>query len=278
MDVGGGSDPYCVFFTNPPGLFTDDRHAPITTVKLVKGGGEATGGARPSAGPGAPKAPKPRPPKSAAPPVASSSTSADDVEMDKSNHPGTPPPSPPEAPTSSKANATPKSGETVDRVVIRAARRSIAAVGGALFAPGAGSVSKEPAPPTIWEHAEIPLLRPRNIAPVKLPFVTLIIALYDKDQIGAHDLIGSALVQLCPDGHTPGATPPEEYTVSFDEELVYGNVSSDIGHIKGKITVSFGKKLAAAEELAKSDEAGTQAGALSDPWLETCNVGMCSVM
>ena len=37
FDVGGGSDPYCIFYTNPHGLLADDKHAPCTTVKSVKG-------------------------------------------------------------------------------------------------------------------------------------------------------------------------------------------------------------------------------------------------
>jgi hypothetical protein len=82
-------------------------------------------------------------------------------------------------------------------------------------------------------------------------------------------------------------TISHEHRVNWTRDLITRRCCADVraplprrlsGHIKGKITVSFGKKLAAAEELAKSDEAGTQAGALSDPWLETCNVGMCSVM
>ena len=36
MDVGGGSDPYCIFFTNPPDLLSDPRHAPATMVKRVQ--------------------------------------------------------------------------------------------------------------------------------------------------------------------------------------------------------------------------------------------------
>jgi len=36
MDIGGGSDPYCVFFTNPPHLLADDKHAPITAIKKAK--------------------------------------------------------------------------------------------------------------------------------------------------------------------------------------------------------------------------------------------------
>ena len=31
--MGGGSDPYCIFFTNPGQLLGKDSHAPITTVK-----------------------------------------------------------------------------------------------------------------------------------------------------------------------------------------------------------------------------------------------------
>ena len=36
MDLTGGSDPYCVFYTNPPGLLASDDHAPITAVKTFK--------------------------------------------------------------------------------------------------------------------------------------------------------------------------------------------------------------------------------------------------
>jgi len=33
-DVGGGSDPYCIFFSNPPNLFSSShKHTPTTTVK-----------------------------------------------------------------------------------------------------------------------------------------------------------------------------------------------------------------------------------------------------
>ena len=35
-DSIGGSDPYVIFFTNPPGLLADDRHAPCTVHKSAK--------------------------------------------------------------------------------------------------------------------------------------------------------------------------------------------------------------------------------------------------
>ena len=152
MDMGGGSDPYCIFFTNPPGLLADDRHAPVTTVKNVK--------------------PKQR-----------------NTQLDSST-------------------------VTIDMPMER-----VSTVG------GAASVT--------WSDKEMPLLRPKGVPPVKLPFVTLIIAVYDWDRVGVDDLLGVALVPLCPPTYVPGKSAPlkEEYDIPIDQKLVHGNMSAGVGEL-----------------------------------------------
>ena len=60
---------------------------------------------------------------------------------------------------------------------------------------------------------------------MKLPFVSLIIAVYDRDQVGHDDLLGCAIVPLAPPGYTPSIKSgnlPEEYEVPFETKLVHG--------------------------------------------------------
>ena len=69
------------------------------------------------------------------------------------------------------------------------------------------------------------MLRPKGITPMKLPFVSLIIAVYDRDQVGHDDLLGCAIVPLAPPGYTPSIKSgnlPEEYEVPFETKLVHG--------------------------------------------------------
>ena len=69
------------------------------------------------------------------------------------------------------------------------------------------------------------MLRPKGITPLKLPFVSLIIAVYDRDQVGHDDLLGCAIVPLAPPGYTPSIKSgnlPEEYEVPFETKLVHG--------------------------------------------------------
>ena len=76
---------------------------------------------------------------------------------------------------------------------------------------------------------------------MKLPFVSLIIAVYDRDQVGHDDLLGCAIVPLAPPGYTPSIKSgnlPEEYEVPFETKLRnYVVNASDNSRPKGSVEV-----------------------------------------
>ena len=217
MDLGGGSDPYCIFFTNPPGLFAEARHAPATTVKQVKSRTKLTTR------------------------KLTTGINTSLVELSWS-------------PPAAAAGST---------------------LGGANAASNAeGGDTACPVSRCSWDDKELPLLRPHGLPPVKLPFVTLIIAVYDRDRVNADDLLGVALVPLSPPApFAPGSTNmPDEYDIEIDQDLVHGNMTHGVGHIKASLRVSFGAKLEAALEQARVDGAGVEARKLSHH-----NQCMCTV-
>ena len=141
--VGGNSDPYCVFFTNPPDLLSVPRHAPATTAKR------------------------------ASIRFASSKKAADhrsataDVRGLTSAGSDTPA-------SSGKGNVEAGPGRSCGDQHKRATtRRSIVDI---VADAALGDRPAKPLPPTVFVDKELPLLRPRGISPTDLPFVSLIIA------------------------------------------------------------------------------------------------------
>ena len=119
----------------------------------------------------------------------------------------------------------------------------------------------------VFATRELPKLRPR-IAGEKLPLVTLIVAIYDHDLATSDDLLGVALVPLCPPGYAyergaAAGAPPEEYEITVEQPLLHGNVDTGVGEISMKLTVSWGKALDAALEAADRDGLGVEAKNLS---------------
>ena len=235
MDLGGGSDPYVIFFTNPPGLLSaDDRHAPTTTVKKVK-----TANTKKKAG-----------------------TTHQLSKLGQSM-----------AKLAGTQTALDGAVSAVDVDV------SLASPSASSSKPASGPpASLCPVTTCSWGDRELPLLRPYGLAPVKLPFVTLIMAVYDRDNLSVDDLLGVALVPLQPPPpYTLGSQMmPEEYTINVDQPLVHGNQVTGVGNVKATIKVSYGSKLYAALEAAKADECGVEAKVLSGH--TTCGIEMpCTV-
>jgi endonuclease/exonuclease/phosphatase family metal-dependent hydrolase len=212
MDMGGGSDPYCIFYSNPPNLLADKPgDTPITTVKQAKRAAKR----------------------------AATQQKLDLSQVDLSDmSPGGP-----------VAGASSPGPEPLD-----------------MWARGVS-----------WQHAEIPLLRPRLADPANLPACTLIIAVYDKDVVSTDDLLGVALVPLTPtpsDGPPPGSSERQlhEFTIDVEAPLAHGNATKGVGFIKANLTVSYGDALNDALQKAVSEHAGVRAQYLSS------RKGVCSVM
>ena len=212
-DFGGGCDPYCIFYTNPSGLFSEDRYAPISTWKSAKGKGvKGSPSVRTSSGSGGAAAAEPG-----------------GVMIQELDSREPPPP----------MKSSPSS-------------------------PLLGGIASSNA--VVWEDAhELPLLRLRVSGSERLPYCTMIIAVFDHDMVGADDLLGVALVPLTPPGFIAGkeSTIPQEYELQIDQPLTFGNVTKDVGVIQGSLTVSFGEKLEPALAKAAEDKVGASCRNLS---------------
>ena len=124
-----------------------------------------------------------------------------------------------------------------------------------------------------WEEpAELPMLRLRVADSARIPYATMIVAVFDHDHIGADDLLGVALVPLTPPGYVAGGAIPQEYEIEIDEPLTFGNVTKDVGNLSGRLTVSFGDKLDAALKAAEAEGLGASCRTLSEK-VKLCGCG-----
>ena len=296
FDVGGGSDPYCIFYTNPHGLLADDKHAPCTTVKSVKGSaktGSPTKMAPTSATPidasevhlsGSPLIACPIPTT----PVDASEVSHNAIS------------SPSAAPQGGEVATAALSAEDAAAVKLQSIQR------GRIVRSAKGGAPDEPSPPepppsppspelrektartrqasgknpraTNFSDEEVPLLQLRMADPSRLPFVTLLVAIVDRDFLltsGEDDVMGKAMIPLTPTDWKPGEPVPHEYTIELDIPICSGNASKGFGNLQATITVSFGEKLDGAWQLALSEKAGTKAKTMASNGKLNC--GMCSV-
>lgn len=296
FDVGGGSDPYCIFYTNPHGLLADDKHAPCTTVKSVKGSaktGSPTKMAPTSATPidasevhlsGSPLIACPIPTT----PIDASEVSHNAIS------------SPSAAPQGGEVATAALSAEDAAAVKLQSIQR------GRIVRSAKGGAPDEPSPPepppsppspelrektartrqasgknpraTNFSDEEVPLLQLRMADPSRLPFVTLLVAIVDRDFLltsGEDDVMGKAMIPLTPTDWKPGEPVPHEYTIELDIPICSGNASKGFGNLQATITVSFGEKLDGAWQLALSEKAGTKAKTMASNGKLNC--GMCSV-
>ena len=296
FDVGGGSDPYCIFYTNPHGLLADDKHAPCTTVKSVKGSaktGSPTKMAPTSATPidasevhlsGSPLIACPIPTT----PVDASEVSHNAIS------------SPSAAPQGGEVATAALSAEDAAAVKLQSIQR------GRIVRSAKGGAPDEPSPPepppsppspelrektartrqasgknpraTNFSDEEVPLLQLRMADPSRLPFVTLLVAIVDRDVLltsGEDDVMGKAMIPLTPTDWKPGEPVPHEYTIELDIPICSGNASKGFGNLQATITVSFGEKLDGAWQQALSEKAGTKAKTMASNGKLNC--GMCSV-
>jgi len=253
FDIGGGSDPYCIFYTNPPGLLADDDHAPITTTKSVKARDKSVirGAMRGSitAGPTTGAASK-------VPPLEASG-----VELSPADLGVSPTPSPPDG----------------DGVLAPAPEL---AGGGLLAKLASPSLRREGSGDrriATWHDTEVPMLRLRLADASRLPFITLIIAVVDHDTLGKDDPMGCVLVPLAPPDYVPSEGVPHEYTVEVDQPITLGNTDNGIGHLRATLTVSFGDKLDAALQQAMMDKVGADAGTVASKKAQKIS-GMCCTL
>ena len=279
FDVGGGSDPYCIFYTNPHGLLADDKHAPCTTIKSVKG----------SAKTGSPTKTAP----TSAPPIDASEVSLNAIA------------SPAAAPQGAEVATAALSAEDAAAVKLQSIQRGRmvrSAKGGAPEEPPPEEPSPPEPPPsppspemreksartrqasgknpraTNFSDEEVPLLQLRMADPSRLPFVTLLVAVVDRDFLltsGEDDVMGKAMIPLTPTDWKPGEPVPHEYTIELDIPICSGNASKGFGNLQATITVSFGEKLDGAWQQALSEKAGTKAKTMASNGKLNC--GMCSV-
>jgi hypothetical protein len=279
FDVGGGSDPYCIFYTNPHGLLADDKHAPCTTIKSVKG----------SAKTGSPTKTAP----TSAPPIDASEVSLNAIA------------SPAAAPQGAEVATAVLSAEDAAAVKLQSIQRGRmvrSAKGGAPEEPPPEEPSPPEPPPsppspemreksartrqangknpraTNFSDEEVPLLQLRMADPSRLPFVTLLVAVVDRDFLltsGEDDVMGKAMIPLTPTDWKPGEPVPHEYTIELDIPICSGNASKGFGNLQATITVSFGEKLDGAWQQALSEKAGTKAKTMASNGKLNC--GMCSV-
>ena len=296
FDVGGGSDPYCIFYTNPHGLLADDKHAPCTTVKSVKG----------SAKTGSPTkmAPTTATPIDAsevhlsgspliACPIPTTPIDASEVSHNAISSPSA-------APQGGEVATAALSAEDAAAVKLQSIQR------GRIVRSAKGGAPDEPSPPepppsppspelrektartrqasgknpraTNFSDEEVPLLQLRMADPSRLPFVTLLVAVVDRDFLltsGEDDVMGKAMIPLTPTDWKPGEPVPHEYTIELDIPICSGNASKGFGNLQATITVSFGEKLDGAWQLALSEKAGTKAKTMASNGKLNC--GMCSV-
>ena len=261
-DVGGGSDPYCIFLSNPLDLFSVGGRVPISTVKhtdrrysaLTRG---LTLGAI---------ALSPTNLAKGFPSWSSADADASGAAEDGSNGAGAAaaPASAPAAPAIDSAKSTGAGGDGADDVDAPRRASAFEEASKAKGTGGGGGMALGWAPP------ELPLLRPRLADFDRLRWCTLVIAIYDQDRIGDDDLLGMVMVPLAPPGESNGGVEatqplqplPEEYTIDIDQPLTNGNTSSGFGAIKARFTVSFGSKLPAALESAAAVSAGSKAASL----------------
>jgi len=203
--IGGGSDPYCIFFTNPPGLLSDEKHAPRTTIKKNVGRSGISQK------------------------VGTSMNLTKGINF------------------SDVTYVTPSALLTY---VTPSAPGGSPAQGGS--APASSKV-------TTWRQSELPLLRPQVADNISiLLYTTLIIVVMDHDVGSSDDVIGVVHVPLAPKeaSGSPAGTIPQEYCVSIEQNLVSGNVSKNIGYVKGSFTISHGDMLHPALGRAEVEGAG----------------------
>jgi len=184
-DIDGSSDPYLMFFTNPPGLLMGGT--PISAVK--------------------------------------------------------------------KALATSQPGKNNRRrSTVAAFTASLAAELGKAAKAGEGAQTQ-----AVRMHAaDLPLLRVLVSSPAELARVTMIVAVYDHDDLSSDDYLGAFSFPLGAPPDTP-ADETNEYHFDLDEPLLIGNVSKETGTVRAQVTISGGDRLSGALTKAEEDGVGTKA-------------------
>jgi len=231
FDIGGGSDPYCVFYTNPPGLIDEDKRAPTTTTKTVKGGKAARTTSEAIAS------------VTSAPSIVMAGVSAATaaaVELTEVQPTVAPPPSSEES-TELLSN---KSGEAV---CAKACEWSDAEV------------------PLL----RLRMLDTSRLPHVTLIIAIVDHDMVSKDDPMGVVLVPLTPPEKTAEGH-PIDGVPHEYTVTVDAPICrFGSTRTTtggavVGHLKASLTVSHGEKLNSALHVAEAEDCGKLTSSIAD--------------